>query len=70
MRNCKNTCGKYKSKKPGKGGRYSSGQSRCQTCEVYIKYDGAYCPCCGYRLRKKPRNKLYKEKFRKSEEKK
>ncbi len=61
---CKGICPRYKINKKGIGSRYSQGQSRCQVCAIYIKFDGLYCPCCGYRLRKKPRNKLYKAKFR------
>ena len=38
-------------------GRHSTGQKRCQICETFLKWDGLYCPCCGYRLRTGPRNK-------------
>lgn len=61
---CKGICSRYKTKKIGTASRYSAGQSRCQVCAIYIKFDGLYCPCCGYRLRKHPRNKLYKAKFK------
>ena len=27
------------------------GQKRCQICEIFIKWDGIFCPCCGCRLR-------------------
>jgi len=27
-------------------------------------WDGLWCPCCGYRLRTKPRNLKYKAKLR------
>ncbi|MEW5841150.1 MAG: hypothetical protein AB1753_09120, partial [Thermoproteota archaeon] len=39
-------------------------QKRCQICEIFIKWDGLWCPCCGYRLRTKPRNLKYKAKLR------
>ncbi|MDQ3873466.1 MAG: hypothetical protein M3258_07655, partial [Thermoproteota archaeon] len=42
----------------------ASGQKRCQICEIFIKWDGLWCPCCGYRLRTKPRNLKYKAKLR------
>ena len=45
-------------------GRYASGQRRCQICEIFIKWEGLWCPCCGYRLRTKPRNLKYKAKLR------
>ena len=50
--------------KPVGSGRYASGQKRCQICEIFIKWDGLWCPCCGYRLRTKPRNLKYKAKLR------
>lgn len=64
---CKSICLKYKAKGSFIGGRYKFGQRRCQVCDLFIKYDGIWCPCCGYKLRSKPRNKKYKQKFRASE---
>jgi len=62
---CKGICIQYKATLPvGHAGRYADGQSRCQPCMIFIKTDGLYCPCCGHRLRKMPRHKFYKEKFR------
>lgn len=61
---CKGTCSRYKAQKPVGSGRYSSGQRRCQTCEVFIRWEGLWCPCCGARLRTKPRNLKYKAKLR------
>ncbi len=57
-------CIKIKAKKPYNMGRYSSGQSRCQICEIYMVFDGIFCPCCGTRLRKTPRGLKYKAKMR------
>lgn len=54
---CKQICLKYKSK-----GRYINGSRRCQTCDIFIKYIGVWCPCCGYRLRNNARNPTSKEK--------
>jgi len=65
MKTCKNICKDYKAKgKAPSGGRYRNGQKRCQFCEIYIMWEGLYCPCCGSRLRNKPRNRKYKAKFR------
>jgi len=61
---CKGICTRYKAQKPVGTGRYASGQRRCQICEIYIKWEGLWCPCCGYRLRTKPRNLKYKAKLR------
>ena len=52
---CKGICIRHKAQKPVGSGRYASGQKRCQICEIFIKWDGLWCPCCGYRLRTKPR---------------
>ena len=61
---CKGICVRYKAQKPVGTGRYASGQRRCQICEIFIKWEGLWCPCCGYRLRTKPRNLKYKAKLR------
>ncbi len=60
---CKGICERYKAKKPVALGRYTSGQKRCQICEIFIKWEGLWCPCCGYRLRTRPRNLKYKAKY-------
>ena len=61
---CKGICTRYKAQKPVGTGRYASGQRRCQICEIFIKWEGLWCPCCGYRLRTQPRNLKYKAKLR------
>ncbi len=61
---CQGICVRYKAQKPVGTGRYASGQRRCQICEIFIKWEGLWCPCCGYRLRTKPRNLKYKAKLR------
>lgn len=60
---CKGVCIRHKATKPKGMGRYASGQRRCQICEIYIKWEGLWCPCCGYRLRTKPRNVIYKQRL-------
>ncbi|MFL6402820.1 MAG: hypothetical protein ACJ71M_05010 [Nitrososphaeraceae archaeon] len=61
---CKGTCIRHKASGPISYGRYAIGQKRCQICEIFIKWDGIYCPCCGYRLRIGPRLFKDKEKLR------
>ena len=61
---CKGICVRHKAQKPVGTGRYASGQRRCQICEIFIKWERLWCPCCGYRLRTKPRNLKYKAKLR------
>src|SRR6476620_8553143 len=36
--------------------QYDTGQRQCQMCDIFIKWDGIWCPCCGYRLRTKFRS--------------
>ncbi|MER3408148.1 MAG: hypothetical protein C4292_05235 [Nitrososphaera sp.] len=64
VKTCKGICVRHKAQKPVGSGRYASGQKRCQICEIFIKWKGLLCPCCGYRLRTKPRNLKYKAKLR------
>ena len=61
---CKGICPRYKASGSPANGRYSSNQKRCKECEIFLFWTGIRCPCCGLKLRTKPRNKLYKEKNR------
>ena len=65
---CKGICVRHKALKPVGFGRYSTGQKRCQICETFLKWDGLWCPCCGYRLRTRPRNLKLKTELRAWEE--
>ena len=61
---CKGICVRHKALKPVGIGRYSVGQKHCQICETFLIWDGLTCPCCGYKLRTRPRNLKYKAKLR------
>ena len=61
---CKGICVRHKALKPRGIGRYSTGQKRCQICETFLNWDGLWCPCCGYRLRTRPRNLKLKTELR------
>jgi hypothetical protein len=56
---CKGICIRHKD-----SCRYVTGTKRCQVCEIFIKWDGLWCPCCGYRLRIGPRCFKLKAKLR------
>lgn len=56
---CKGICIRYKSV-----GRYATGNKRCHQCNLFIKWNGILCPCCGYKLRTRPRHSKFKEKLR------
>ena len=45
-------------------GRYADGHKRCNNCNLFIKWEGSWCPCCGYKLRTKPRHSKFKAKLR------
>ena len=61
--NCRGICPRYRAPKRLKVGRYIDGQKRCNECDVFMRWDGFWCPCCGLRLRLTPRTGKYKEKF-------
>ena len=52
---CKGTCTKHKVTKQFGASRYDIGQKMCSVCNIFMKWDGVYCPCCGNRIRSKPR---------------
>jgi len=49
MRVCNGICIRYEAKKTKKGW-YIEGLKRCDTCEIFIKWNGVMCPCCRARL--------------------
>jgi len=62
---CRGVCNRWKANKPVYLGRYVNGQKRCQVCEAWLNYDGNNCPCCGIKLRTKPRSRDGKEVYAK-----
>jgi len=61
---CVGTCKNYQGKSNNQeGGRYEQGQKRCPECEVFIVWEGLWCPCCGRLLRTKPRARKLKRKL-------
>jgi len=60
---CNGICNRYKTVKPNGTGRYSAGQKRCNLCDIFMQWEGIFCPCCGHRLRLKPKSGKYKEKY-------
>ncbi len=62
---CKGICIKHKAQKPARIdlSRYAQGQKRCQVCSMFVKWDGLHCPCCGTRLRLKPKVMRLKQKI-------
>lgn len=60
---CKGVCDEYRAMELPRIGRYAAGQKRCQTCNVFILWDGYFCPCCHLRLRIRPRSRFDKDRM-------
>ena len=56
---CKGICIRHKASRG-----YATGNKRCNRCDLFIKWEGLWCPCCGYKLRTKPRHSKFKAKLR------
>ena len=59
---CKGVCSRYKSTFCLNGNRYANGQKRCNVCDIFVKWDGHHCPCCGMTLRTRPKISRYRRK--------
>lgn len=57
---CKDQCTNFRATRCSNGFRYTLGQKRCSYCSIYVNVDGFNCPCCGGRLRTKPRKSASK----------
>jgi len=64
---CNGICHRYKALKSTSTGRYITGQKRCNSCNIFLWWDGLRCPCCNYQLRLRPRSSKFKEKLLKVE---
>ena len=51
---CRGICPRYSTNRKPHESRYLSGQKRCNSCELFMKWDGIWCPCCNHRLRLAP----------------
>lgn len=61
LMSCKGICIRHKAEVSPKEYRYIKGQKRCQTCDIFMDWSGLWCPCCGLRLRTRPRNVKHKD---------
>ena len=53
---CRDIHGQYAEKVALRyGSPYDRGLKKCGHCDVYIRYEGIFCPCCGARLRDRPK---------------
>ena len=60
LQRCKETCSRFKAMRPSTVLRYIIGQKCCQVCQVFIYWQGLFCPCCGGRIRNRPRHSKFK----------
>lgn len=53
---CRGKCLKYKVKN-----RYNDPENGycALNCGIFIRWEGTHCPCCGYKLRRRPRTNSY-----------
>lgn len=61
---CRGICFHHRAPKPVGSSRYATGQKRCQNCEIFMRWNNLWCPCCGSKLRTKSRNSNFKQTFR------
>jgi len=66
MFECKDICKRFQVLKPkGRTGRYETGQKLCSRyCGIFIKFNGSQCPCCGSKLRVRPKSAKYRKQLR------
>ena len=63
MNSCRGICHRYAIPKTIRyESHYLMGRKRCVSCEVYMDYEGTYCPCCGSKFRLRPRYGKYRKK--------
>jgi len=63
MNECIAACTQYKAKKTFGISRYAVGQKYCTECDIFVFWDGMYCPCCRQQLRTKPKGANEKRKY-------
>ena len=59
---CKGICSQYKATRSTDKFYYLNGRKRCTKCEIFLDWSNLNCPCCGYKLRTKPRNIIARKK--------
>lgn len=52
---CRERCERYRYRRRPGGDWYLGDTGRCTSCDIFVRWEGEWCPCCGTKLRKKPR---------------
>ncbi|WP_420545275.1 hypothetical protein [Nitrosopumilus sp.] len=64
---CNGICHRYKvTKGRNTDSWYRQGAKRCTFCDVYMGWEGLWCPCCRHRLRSRPKASQYRQKYQES----
>jgi len=63
---CRNICEVLSSQTKVGHSYYVDGRKYCRRCEIYLHYDGVFCPCCGMALRVTPSSRRDKDKLRRA----
>ena len=65
-KHCRGLCVRYKVRKTKLAQSWYSiqGAKYCSRCGEFIKWEGINCPCCGGKLRTRPRTNLGIDKYR------
>ena len=48
---CRGICKRHKARHIVGKSMYALGYRRCKACDIYLDWQGMWCPCCGMRLR-------------------
>ena len=51
---CKGICERYHTKRNRTLGYYAVGAKHCRICQIFLNWNGKFCPCCQRALRTKP----------------
>ena len=63
---CRNICIELKAKKSFRTSYYEDGLRRCTECEIFMRWNGMRCPCCGAALRIKSHDAKVRRKLSKT----
>jgi len=65
-KHCRGICVRHKARKTKLAQSWYSieGTKFCSRCSEWIKWEGYHCPCCGGRLRSRPRSNDGIDKYR------
>jgi len=51
---CTGRCGAYRAQNQAPRYAWFSGARYCKVCQIYVMWDGNFCPCCRRALARRP----------------